>query len=466
MYERTRVHPVEVNDDLLAPVFGRASARLWIPAGVLGIVILAGLGGLFLAATQGLGRLGYTHTQMWTVQIVNFAYFAGVSHAGIMLTAVLRLTQAEWRRPVTRCAEILTLFALLAAAIYPFSHTGRPWRTAYWLVPYDFSRDIWPNVRSALIWDAVALTTYLISSAFFVYLTLVPDLAVIRDRSTGWRRRIYGALAIRFRGSERQWRLQKVAGVLLPTMILAVFVSDHSAVAWDFSMALVPGWHVTSFGPYFVAGSIYSGVSAVVLVMAMLRWTLRLDQYLTQDHFDAIGRLLIPVALIWFFFLLTDLYFGLASGDAVELAIWELRLFSPEWGPLWLAMLVSALLIPLPIWSIRALRRQPVVMFLGAALVSIGLYLERYILVITPLSFKHPFVFTWVTGYSLSVTEVLIILMSVAIIALGVLVFARILPIIPIYDVKESQVLARRLRIGQVSVPAVVRATAAEEIMP
>jgi molybdopterin-containing oxidoreductase family membrane subunit len=273
MQEWRPLSSAKVNDDLLRfPL--HTPLWFWLAAAGLGIVIGAGSVSFALMIGQGLQLLGYHNTTLWAVLITNFVFWIGISHAGVMISAILRLTQAEWRRPVTRAAEILTVFSLATAMLMPILHSGRPWRTLYWEFPYDWTRGIWMDVRSALVWDPSAIFTYLLSSSLFVYTALIPDLAVARDRSSGLRRFFYGAAALGFRGTKRQWRLQAIAGILLSALILPVFVSVHSIVSWDFAMALVPGWHSTVFPPYFVIGAVHSGVSAVATLMAVLRFIL------------------------------------------------------------------------------------------------------------------------------------------------------------------------------------------------
>src|SRR5687768_9591476 len=290
MKDRLDLSFPKINDDLLDfPL--KTPLWFWPVAAILGMLVGLAVLTVFVMALVGLQILGYTNTQEWGVLITNFVFWVGISHAGVMISAVLRLTHAEWRRAITRAAEVLTVFALMAAAIFPIIHTGCMWRAVYWFFPYDFSRNLCPSVRSALVWYVTAILTYLTGTILFVYVALLPDLAVIRDQSTDGRRRFYGALALGFQGTTRQWKLQRLAGPLIAALILPVFVSVHSTVAWDFSMAILPGWHSTIFGPYFVIGAVHSGVGAMVLVMALLRRAFHLETYITREHFDAMGRL-------------------------------------------------------------------------------------------------------------------------------------------------------------------------------
>jgi Ni/Fe-hydrogenase subunit HybB-like protein len=456
MQERPVLTPQQVNRDLLA-FSQHTPGWFWIAVGVLGLGVGAGGLCVVLMVAYGLGLLGYTNTQLWTVLITNFVFWVGISHAGVMISAVLRLSHAEWRRPITRAAEVLTVFALMAAAIFPVIHTGRMWRAVYWFFPYDFSRNLWPSVRSALVWDVTAILTYLTGTALFVYVALLPDLAVMRDQATGGWRRFYGALALGFTGTTRQWKLQRLAGPLIAALILPVFVSVHSTVAWDFSVAIVPGWHSTIFGPYFVIGAVHSGVGAMVLVMALLRRAFHLETYITPEHFDAMGRLQIAVALGWIFFWLVDFFFGIFAREPVELRVWELRLLTWPNSALALVFIVTAFVIPFPLWLFRSVRRAPLTMALLGVSVNIGMWLERYLLIVPPLSFKQAFVFTWVGSYQPRLIEYVVTFATFAFVALGVLLFARLFPIIPLWDVKEGQVVRREIKIGRARVPAVVR---------
>jgi Ni/Fe-hydrogenase subunit HybB-like protein len=453
MQERLDLPAPTINADLLRFVL-RTPRWFWIALGALALILGVGLLGELVMIVIGLQVMGLTNTVYWAVLITNFIFWVGISHAGVMISAILRLTHAEWRRPITRSAEVLAVFALLTAAIFPLIHTGRVWRTIYWVFPYDFTRGIWPDVRSALIWDPSAILTYLTGTLLFVYVDLIPDAATARDRTTGWRRGAFGLLAVGFRGTHRQWRIQAIAGMLLSALILPVFVSVHSIVAWDLSMAILPGWHTPILAPYFVIGAVHSGVAGVVVVMAALRRFLHLERYIRRRHFETIGRLQIVVAFGYLFFFLMDFYFGLSSRDAVEERIWELRLFDSPTNVLLAVQLVTTLLIPLPLWFIRRVRTSVGWMCGISLLLNVGMWLERYILVVTPLSFKQPFVFTWVNTYEPRPIEYLFTVASVALVATGLLVFAKLLPIVPVWDVKEGEVFGTHIRIGRRDVPA------------
>lgn len=324
--------------------------KWWAPTViVLGILVLIGIGVISVMINKGLGVTGLSRPVFWGLFITTFVFWVGISHAGIMISAILRLTQAEWRRPVTRAAELLTVFSLLTALVFPLIHAGRPWRIAYWITPYDFGRGIYPNIRSPLIMDPVAIGTYLTGSTLFLYVALLPDLANLRDRTMGWRNSLYTVLALGWRGNPRQWKMQTVGGILLSALMLPIFVSVHSIVSWDFAVVpAVEGWHSTIFAPYFVIGAVHSGVSAVVTMMALMRWLWKWDDFIRPEHFDALARLLIVVATGWLGFTFLELIFALYGQDAPEIALREMQMFTWPWNMLFIIFFLTAYLIPVP----------------------------------------------------------------------------------------------------------------------
>ncbi len=375
---------------------------------------------------------------------------------GVMLSAILRLAQAEFRRPATRSAEVLTVFALMTAGLMPIIHMGRLWR-GYWLFPYDFARGIYPDVRSQAIWDPHAMSTYIIGSSLFVFVALLPDLAVLRDRTTGIVHSLYSVLAMGWRGTVRQWRLQAIAGIILSALLLPVFVSVHSIVSWDFSMLVgVTSWHSTIFAPYFVIGAVHSGVAGVITLMILMRWLFGWHEYIRREHIDALGRLLFVVALTWFFFFALEFMFGLYHQGGTEVVVRELWLFTPPWNAIFVIFLLTAFVIPVPLWLFRSVRRSFPLMFFTTILVNIGMWLERFLLIIPGMARKQPFTFVW-GEYAPSVAEIIIVTATFALVGLLILFFARAFPLIPIGDAKEAAVLRDEFRIGRRTVQAVMR---------
>ena len=456
MQEHSQLTQKEINRDLLSGIFD--APKWWLPAVIfLTIVFLIGASAFGFMLNKGVGVTGLNRPAMWGFFMVNFVFWIGISHAGIMISAILRLTQAEWRRPITRAAEVLTIFSLVGATLAAaLVHTGRPWRS-YWVFPYDFSRGVWVNVRSPLIWDPSAVNTYLTASILFVFVALLPDIAILRDRSKGIWRTMYSFLCLGWRGTPRQWKLQAVAGILLSALVLPVFVSVHSIVSWDFATHIsVEGWHSTIFAPYFIIGAIHSGVSAVAMVMALMVWMWKLDRYITPDHFDAIGRLLIIVATTWFFFFFLEWVFALYTLESPEIAMRELQIFQQPYFPLFIVFLLTAFFIPVPLWLFRKVRRRVALMFFTTVLVNVGMWLERFLIITPGLVRKTPLTFNW-GAYQPSIIEILMVIAIFALVALGMLIFSRIFPLVPLFDVKEAMVLRDEVTIGRRKVPATIR---------
>ena len=456
MLEHVQLDQKTINKDLLGGVL--QTPRWWLPTVIfLLIVVCAGLGSFGYMMNKGLGVTGLNRPVLWGFFLVNFVFWIGISHAGIMISAILRLTQAEWRRPVTRAAEVMTVFSLMAALHTPLVHVGRPWRDL-WIFPYDFARGVWPNVRSPFVWDPSAVMTYLIGSSLFVFIALIPDLAIVRDRAQNvCVKRFYAVMCLGWRGTVRQWKMQLIAGILLSALVLPVFVSVHSIVSWDFAVAIgVEGWHSTIFAPYFIIGAIHSGVSAVAMLMALGVWMWKLDKYIRPDHFDAIARLLIVVATTWFFFFFLEWVFALYTLEGPEIVLRELQVFQMPYSAMFIVFVLTAYFIPVPMWLFKNIRRSAFWMLITTILVNIGMWLERFIIIVPGLMRRQPFDFTWGT-YHPSLVEILIVAETFAFVALGMLVFSKLFPLIPLFDIKEGMTNRRTFKIGRRTIPATVR---------
>jgi molybdopterin-containing oxidoreductase family membrane subunit len=456
MQQRVQKTEREINRDLLRPNL-TLQLRFFVVVGVCATIVAMAGGALAYAIIKGVGVYGVNRPVMWGFIIVNFVFWVGISHAGVMLSAILRLAQAEWRRPATRAAEVLTMFALGTAALHPVLHTGRQWRTLYWVFPYDFGRGIWPDIRSPFVWDPSAIFTYLSGTIMFVFILLVPDIAVLRDRTTGIMHKVYTVAALGWRGNSKQWQLQLLAGILLSALILPVFVSVHSIVSWDFAVAIaVEGWHATIFAPYFVIGAVHSGVASVITFLAILRWVFRWEDYIRPTHFDALARLMVIVATGWFYFLVIDFGMGFYTGEPGEIAVRYAQMGEWPGNMLFIIFITTGYFLPIPLWLLKNVRQSPMLMFWSSLFVNIGMWLERYILIIPSLERKQSLTFTW-GHYAPSPIEVMLVIGSFALVTLGLVTFCKFFPIIPMYDVKEGKVLEQVIRIGKINVPAVFR---------
>src|SRR3989441_6396453 len=419
-----------MNEDLLRPLF-EPSWRFWLLVAVLGAIVLTGLGTWAYQMFTGFGVTGINNPIFWAFYITNFVFWIGISHAGTLISAILRLVNAGWRRPVTRCAEVITAFALMIGALFPIIHLGRPW-LFFWLLPYPSNRMIWPNFRSPLVWDFFAINTYLTGSVLFLVLPMIPDFALVRDKTTGLRRTIYGALALGWQGTPKQWHRLESAMSIMAVAIIPVAVSVHTIVSFDFSMAPVPMWHSTIFGPYFVAGAIFSGIAALIVAMAFVRRFLHLEEYLRPVHFENLGKLLLMMSLLWGYFTFVERLTTWYGNNSAEMAVfWETQLGS--YSPLFWTMVFCNFVIPFPLLAIKKLRTVTGTVIASSTIV-VGMWLERFLIVVPSLARKN-LPYTW-ASYRPQPVEIMITIATFAAMTLLYTLFAKAVPMISIWELK------------------------------
>jgi Ni/Fe-hydrogenase subunit HybB-like protein len=422
-----------IADDLLYPLV-HTSWRFWLLVVFLGSIVAAGLGTWAFQMYTGFGVTGIRMPIYWAFYITNFVFWIGISHAGTLISAILRLVNAGWRRPVTRCAEVITAFALMIGALFPIIHLGRPW-LFFWLIPYPSERQIWPNFRSPLVWDFFAITTYLTGSLLFLFLPMIPDFALVRDRSAGLRKRIYGALALGWVGTTKQWHRLESAMQIMAIAIIPVAVSVHTIVSFDFSMAPVPMWHSTIFGPYFVAGAIFSGIAGLIIAMAALRKFLHLEAYLHPVHFENLGKLLLMMSLLWAYFTFNErltVWYGNASAEREVLLVTQKGSFAP----LFWTMVICNFVVPFVLLSIKKLRTIPGCV-IASFCVVVGMWLERFLIVVPSLGHKY-LSYTWGT-YRPRPVEIMITISTFAAMTLLYVLFSKFVPIISIWELKVGE---------------------------
>ncbi len=443
--------PEEMNETILQAMY-RTGPGYWVMISVLAILMLVGLVGAWgYQIWYGMGVAGIRRPVFWGVYITNFVFWIGISHSGTFVSAILRVFKAEFRRPITRASELMTTFALVVAGMYPLIHLGRAWRF-YWMVPYPNQRQLWPNFHSPLVWDMMAIFTYLVGSTLYLYLPLIPDVAMARDRTTGWRRRVYGWLALGWRGTEAEWHHLKMAITIFAFAIIPVMFSVHTIVSWDFGMTMTPGWHSTIYGPYFVTGAIFSGVSAVATVLLIVRKAMKLDYFLRAEHFDAIGKLILIFSIAWTYFFFADYLTEWYGSEAVGKELLLLQARGPV-APLWYLMLITNIAIPwLTLWS-RKIRRSPRALLLITLGVNVGMYIERYIIVTGFLS-RNRLPFDWGV-YNPSLVEILISIGSLSTFIFLYAVASRLVPLVPVWEVQEGQMTHSLRRVGRALVPSV-----------
>lgn len=430
--EITRPTDAKINSELLQPVM--KTGPLWyITVAFSAALLFAAIVAFGLQLTRGIGVWGLNRPVMWAFDITNFVFWIGISHAGTLISAILRVTGAEWRRPVTRCAEAITVFALMIGALFPIIHLGRP-ELFYWLAPYPNERQLWPNYRSPLMWDFFAINTYLLGSLIYLYLPLIPDLALVRDKSRGVRRRIYGALSLGWRGTELQWsRLEKAVRVMA-VIIIPVAVSVHTIVSWDFAMTINPMWNSTMFGPYFVAGAIFSGIAALIIAMAVIRRVFHLEEYLRPIHFNNLGLLLLTMSLIWFYFTFAEYLTTWYGNEPSEMAVFRSKV-SGAFSPLFWTMIACCFLIPVPLLAFKRLRTIKGTVIASICIVA-GMWIERFLIIVPTLS--HPrMTFNW-GSYKPTWVEITLTAGMFGYFVLLYALFTKLFPIIAVWEYKEG----------------------------
>ena len=433
----------KINADLLRPV-RHTSVRFVALVAFLGTVILIGFGSWAYQMWNGLAVAGIKWPVFWAFYITNFVFWIGISHAGTLISAILRLVNATWRRPVTRCAEVITVFALMIGALFPIIHLGRPW-LFFWLIPYPSERQIWPNLRSPLAWDFFAIATYLTGSTLFLFLPAIPDFALMRDQMTGLRRRVYSVLALGWQGTTKQWHRLEAAMQIMAIAIVPVAVSVHTIVSFDFSMSPVPMWHSTIFGPYFVAGAIFSGIAALIVAMAVLRKALHLEEYLHPMHFQNLGKLLLLMSLLWGYFTFAERLTTWYGNAPAEMAVfWETQ--TGSYAPLFWTMVLCNFVIPFPILAIKRLRTITGCVIASSTIV-VGMWLERFLIVVPSLATKH-LPYTW-SYYRPQPVEIMITISTFAAMVLLYTLFSKVVPIISIWELKVGGQAQPRLSVEE-----------------
>jgi molybdopterin-containing oxidoreductase family membrane subunit len=374
-----------VTDKIASLVLTRKTPVAWF----LGFAVAFALFNMLLVALvylvfKGVGIWGINIPVGWGFAIINFVWWIGIGHAGTLISAILLLLRQQWRTSINRFAEAMTLFAVACAAIFPIFHMGRPWVRTYWLMPYPNTMGLWPNFRSPLIWDVFAVSTYAIVSLLFWFTGLIPDLATLRDRAEHKAARVvYGMLAMGWRGSARHWANYESAYLLLAGLSTPLVLSVHTVVSFDFAVANLPGWHATIFPPYFVAGAIYAGFAMVLTLAIPLRKLYGLEDFITLKHLENMGKVLLATGLIVTYGYTMEAFMAWYSGTTYErFMIWN-RMFGPYGWTYWV-LLFCNLLTPQLMWWKR-FRTSVGWLFAVAMVVNVGMWLERFVIVVTSL---------------------------------------------------------------------------------
>lgn len=393
------------------------------------------IGALCLAyqIKTGMGMAGKNNPVGWRFYITNFVFWVGIAHSGTLISAVLFLFRARFRSSFNRSAEAMTVFAVMTAGLFPLIHLGRIW-FFYWLFPYPNQRLLWVNFKSPLVWDVFAVSTYFTVSAIFFYVGMIPDLAIARRQSQGVRQWIYRILSLGWSGSQEEWRHYTRIYTFLAAFATPLVVSVHSVVSWDFAMSIIPGWHTTIFAPYFVAGAIFSGTAMVITLVVPMRRAFNLEGYITPDHFENIAKILLVTSLIVTYAYIVEFGLAMYSGNIFESEMFKYRLLGTHRHLYWIMLLCNSV-IPLTLF-VRKLRRSIPYLFVISLFVNIGMWLERYVIIVTSLSHDYD-PYAWGTWIKPTFTELGITLGSFGFFFTLYLIFVKLLPILAIFELKE-----------------------------
>jgi Ni/Fe-hydrogenase subunit HybB-like protein len=405
---------------------------VWLGIGFIGAnMLMVSVG--YLVFT-GIGIWGNNIPVGWAFDIINFVWWIGIGHAGTLISAILLLLKQDWRTSINRFAEAMTLFAVACAAMFPLIHTGRPWLAAYWLFPYPNTMGIWPQFRSPLIWDVFAVSTYATVSALFWYTGLIPDLATLRDRAKSKRlARVFGVLSLGWRGSAAHWQRYEKAYLLLAGMSTPLVLSVHTVVSFDFSVGIVPGWHATIFPPYFVAGAIYAGFAMVLLLAIPLRKWYHVEDFITMRHLENMAKVTLVTGLIVLYGYMMEAFYGWYSANQYE----QFMIYNRMWhGPMawsYWALIFCNGIVPQTLW-VKRFRTNTTWLFIMALIVSVGMWLERFVIIVTSL--HRDFLPSSWDMYYPTAWDFSTFFGTVGLFILLFFIFVRVLPMISIFEMR------------------------------
>jgi molybdopterin-containing oxidoreductase family membrane subunit len=423
-----------VTDKISSLVLTRRTPRWWLVgfglAFALVMLLLFAVG--YLLAV-GIGIWGNNIPVAWAFDITNFVWWIGIGHAGTLISAILLLLRQEWRTSINRFAEAMTLFAVACAALFPLIHLGRLW-FFYWMIPYPNTMGLWPQFRSPLVWDFFAVLTYGTVSLLFWYVGMIPDMATLRDRA---RRKIaqvsYGILAMGWRGSARHWHRYQTAYFYLAALATPLVVSVHSIVSLDFAVSIVPGWHTTMFPPYFVAGAIFSGFAMVMTLAIPLRALYGLEDFITMRHLDYMARILLVTGLMVAYGYLMEWFGGFYSANRFEAFVMLNRVLGP-YAPVYWGLVVCNVLVPQLLWF-RRTRTSVAALFIIAMIVNVGMWIERFIIVVTSLH-RDYLPSAWGV-FVPTVWDLATLVGTIGLFFALFFLFIRLLPMISIFELRE-----------------------------
>ena len=360
-----------------------AGRSYWALIAVLFAGVLLGAGCWLYQIFVGVGVAGINDPVAWGTYLINFVFWVGIAHSGTLISAILHLFRAGWRNPIARAAETMTVFAVCTAGLFPFIHLGRAWMV-YYMLPFPNQRNLWPNFQSPLMFDVVAISTYLTVSSLFWYTGMLPDLAIVRDNASGLRKKIFTVLSMGWTGRFEQWRHYTRGYLFFAALATPLVISVHSVVSWDFALAVVPGWHTTIFAPYFVAGAIHSGLAMVLTLMIPLRRIFNAERIITSHVLEAVAKTIVFTGLIVGFAYGTEFFIAWYSHNPLEQYIFQYRPTGDYAVGFWI-MAICNTMIPL-LFLFKKVRTSIAALFVISILVNIGMWYERFVIIVTSVA--------------------------------------------------------------------------------
>ncbi|RUT79366.1 NrfD/PsrC family molybdoenzyme membrane anchor subunit [Ancylomarina longa] len=422
----------KITQDIAAPIEGKPGKAWYAGIALTGSALLFGLAMIGYTIWEGIGTWGLNKTIGWGWGITNFVWWIGIGHAGTFISAILLLFRQKWRTSINRSAEAMTLFAVICAGLFPLIHMGRP-LLAFFVFPYPNTRGLWVNFNSPLLWDVFAISTYFTVSLLFWYVGLIPDIGTIRDRvKSKLKKWIYGLLSFGWTGSAKHWQRHESISLILAGLAAPLVLSVHSIVSMDFATSVIPGWHTTIFPPYFVSGAIFSGFAMVLTLLIITRKVLNLENYITVGHVESMNKIIIATGSIVGIAYLTELFMAWYSGVEYEQYAFMNRATGPYWWAYWIMMSCNVI-SPQLLWF-KKLRRSLVFTFILSIFINIGMWFERFVIIVTSLH-RDYLPSSW-EMYKPTIVEVGIFIGTLGLFFTLFLLFIRVFPVIAIAEVK------------------------------
>jgi molybdopterin-containing oxidoreductase family membrane subunit len=405
----------------------------WAAVAVLAGGILLGAACWLYQIFVGIGVGSQNNPVAWGTYLINFVFWVGIAHSGTLISAILHLFRAGWRNPIARAAETMTVFAVCTAGLFPFIHLGRVW-AVYYMLPYPNQRTLWPNFQSPLMFDVVAISTYLTVSSLFWYTGMLPDLATVRDRATGLRKKVFTVISLGWTGKHEQWRHYTRGYLFFAALATPLVISVHSVVSWDFALGVVPGWHTTIFAPYFVAGAIHSGLAMVLTLMIPLRRIFSYEKIITLAVLENVAKTIILTGMIVGFAYATEFFIAWYSFNTVEIEVFRYRMLGDYRVGFWI-MVVCNTVIPL-LFFLKRIRTSIRWLFALSLLINVGMWFERFVIIIT--SVARDFIPHAWGLYAPTAIEFGIMIGSFCLFFFLFLLFVKHLPSVSMTEIKET----------------------------